>query len=219
MGAQEAAIPIAISLAPALVALFKASGTRATAWIIAALGGGGWLVALVLRLPVLMAVPLSGIVYGYFSSAMAGLFEETARSMLLRLDLVRRLSLRGAAALGLGWGLTEALLVYAIPAGLAAAAGRYGWTDLLPGALERNSALLIHLSLAMLLSWDPRSLKLLAASIVIHSAANSVAVTSLYLLRDVWLVELIIALFSAATFTAITACTLKRFKPPAGQAR
>lgn len=196
-------IPVIIALAPALIALAKVAGAKGGAWIIAVLGGGGWFLALILRIPILMAVHLQEAIYGYFASLMAGLFEETTRFLLLRIDLVRSSSIKGSIALGLGWGLVEALLVYAIPVCLIASLYQYNWVDLLPGALERNSAILIHLSLTLLLSRNPWSLKLLTASILIHSAANSIAMIALDLLTNAWLVELVIAVFSALTFTTI----------------
>ncbi|MCS7128824.1 MAG: YhfC family intramembrane metalloprotease [Sulfolobales archaeon] len=194
-------IPIAIALAPALIALAKVAGTKGINWVIAILGGSGWFLALILRIPILMAVPLPEVIYGYFASLMAGLFEETTRFLFLRIELVRSASIRRSIALGLGWGFIEALLIYAIPVSLAVY--QYSWIDLLPGALERNSAILIHLSLTLLLSRNPWSFKLLTASIIIHSAANITAITALYLLRNAWLVELVIAAFSALIFTTI----------------
>lgn len=209
---MNALIPIAIALAPALLALAKFAGFEKNAWVIALLGGSGWFLALILRIPVLMAVRLPATIYGYFSSLMAGLFEEIVRLLFLRIDLVRSCLVRGSIALGLGWGLVEALFVYAIPAYLAAAVGQYSWIDLIPGALERNSATLIHLSLTLFLTRNPWSFKLLAYSITIHTVANSVAITALSLLRNVWLVELVIAVFSASVFAFIAIPSLRNLK-------
>lgn len=212
------AIPVAIAIAPALIALARVAGAKGSAWVIAVLGGSGWFLALILRIPILMAVHLQEAIYGYFASIMAGLFEETTRFLFLRIDLVRSSSIKGSIALGLGWGLVEALLVYAIPVCLTASLYQYSWIDLLPGALERNSAVLIHLSLTLLLSRNPWSFKLLAASITIHSAANSIAITALGLLRNAWLVELVIALFSASVFAAIAIPMLKDLRSTVNRA-
>ncbi|MCX8185431.1 MAG: hypothetical protein RMI56_03090 [Sulfolobales archaeon] len=202
-------IPVAISLIPGSIALIRVADRYASAWIAAILGGSGWLLALSLRIPLLVIVYLPQFLYEYFASFMAGLFEEIFRFSLLRAGFIRRQSLRGVLSLGIGWGLTEALFLYSIPAALYGVAQTYSWVDLLPGALERNSAILMHLSLTLLLSRDTKRYRLLAASILLHSLLNSTAVTTLYILRDVWLVELLIAIVSVVVFLVIALPTLR----------
>lgn len=201
----EYVIPVLVSLVPGFVALARVAGMSSSTWLVAALGGGGWLLALVLRTPllVLLQTRSPGLTYLLTASILAGVFEEFTRSSVLRSGFAQRDEVRSQLALGLGWGLTEALLVYTIPVVLSVPVYGYHWVDLLPGALERNSAIVIHLSLTMLLSKNPRSYKLLATSIVLHSIVNLLAVTALLTLVSVWLVELVIAATSASLFTVV----------------
>ncbi|MCS7099331.1 MAG: YhfC family glutamic-type intramembrane protease [Sulfolobales archaeon] len=203
------AVPVAISLIPGCVALARTAGRSAGAWVAAALGGGGWLLALSARIPLLVVVRLPQGLYEYFASFAAGVFEETVRFFLLRAGFTGERSSRVVLSFGIGWGLAEALLVYSIPAALYGFTQTYSWVDLLPGALERNSAIVIHVSLTLLLSRGIGRLSLLAASVLLHSALNSAAVAALHTLRNVWLVELVIAVLSAVVFAVIAVPTLR----------
>ncbi|MEM2079908.1 MAG: hypothetical protein QW104_04415, partial [Nitrososphaerota archaeon] len=150
-----------------------------------------------------------GLTYLIAASILAGVFEESTRSLILRASIARSGEVSGLLTIGLGWGLSEALLVYAIPVTLSAPVYGYDWVDLLPGALERNSAILIHLSLTVLLSRNPRSARLLVASAVLHSLSNLAAVAALLVLEDAWLVELVIATVSFSLFAGVALPTLK----------
>lgn len=203
-------IPIAISLIPGFIALLLISRKSFTLWLIALLGGGGWLVALMLRLPILSLLTQSPY-YILIASLMAGVFEECIRFLILRLGIISKFSLRGFTSLGLGWGLTEALLIYAVPVYVSSMIfNYYGLLDLLPGALERNSAIIIHLSLTLLMSLRIGSIKLLILAVILHSLINYLAVSSLILLGNVWYVEGIIALISLSIFIPILHLRLKQ---------
>jgi len=150
--ANCSSLALAVALLPASVALATTSGRRVDLWLVALLGGGGWLAALALRAPVLASLDPKSPASGYVASVLAGLFEESFRFAILRTELLRRSSTRGATALGLGWGLAEAALIYALPVLATSATRGYGLVELLPGAVERNSATAVHLSLALLMS-------------------------------------------------------------------
>ncbi|MEM4659722.1 MAG: hypothetical protein QW741_04105 [Sulfolobales archaeon] len=204
---------VLISLVPGFVMLARVAGRVSSAWLAAAVGGGGWLLALVLRVPLLVLLQnlTPGIIYLVAASVLAGVFEESIRSLVLRAAILKS-GRGGSLALGLGWGLTEALLVYAVPVSLSASVYGYDWVDLLPGALERNSAILIHLSLTVLLSKNPRSYRLLATSATLHSVSNLVAIVASLVLENIWLVELVIAMVSALLFVGIAMPMFKAFK-------
>ncbi len=202
-------IPILISSTPTLAVLIVIARKYVKLWLTALLGGGGWLTALLLRQPLLLMFAGIGISYAYIASLLAGIFEECLRLTLLRVGFIRELSVRGALSLGLGWGLVESLIIYLIPAYVAGVTMSYSWLDLLPGAIERNSAVMIHVSLSLLLSRDVKDLRLLIIAIVLHTLVNSVAVTSLMLLKDVWLVEGLIALMTLLISTLIILSTLR----------
>lgn len=150
--------------------------------------------------------------YPYIASFLAGLFEEGFRLTLLRIKFIRELFRKGAVSLGLGWGFSEALNIYAIPVYFTSIMIGYNWLDLLPGAIERNSAVLLHVSLSILLSVNPNDIRLLIASILTHTLVNIVGVLSLMMLRDVWLVEAIIALTVLSVYLSIM-LTVAKSKP------
>ncbi|MEM0361811.1 MAG: hypothetical protein QXT01_05585 [Sulfolobales archaeon] len=202
-------IPLLISFTPALTTLTLIARGDVRLWLIALLGGGGWILALLLRQPLLIMLTGIGPSYIYVASFLAGLFEECLRLVLLRINFVSRSLLKGSLSLGLGWGLSEALNIYTIPALITATLMGYSWLDLLPGAVERNSATLLHVSLSLLLSKNARDLRLLFAAIFLHTLLNVIGVTSLLMLKDVWLVEGLIALTSLLIFTSIAFSILR----------
>jgi uncharacterized membrane protein YhfC len=202
-------IPIAISLVPGLTALSLIARRSPTLWLIALLGGSGWLVALTLRSPLLLLFTQNPH-YLLIASLMAGVFEECVRFLILRLGIVSRSSLKGFTSLGLGWGLTEALIIYAVPAYMLGTVLNYGLLDLLPGALERNSAIIIHLSLTLLMSLRVGSFKLLVLAITLHSLINYLAVSTLSILGNVWVVECLIAVISLSVFIPVLNLRLRR---------
>lgn len=200
-------VAILIALLPAFAALVAVCGRRVSLWLVALVGGGGWLLALVLRAPILVFLDPRLVVSGYVASALAGLFEESVRFVLLRTEFVRRLSRRGATSLGLGWGLTEAVLIYALP---VVVAGDYGLAELLPGAVERNSAVAIHTSLALLISTNPGSLRLLMTAIALHTAVNCLAIASLAVFNNVWVVEGLLLVVAVVLLALATTLARKR---------
>ena len=208
---MEVLVALAVALLPASVALATTSGRRVDLWLVALLGGGGWLAALALRAPVLASLDPKSPASGYVASVLAGLFEESFRFAILRTELLRRSSTRGATALGLGWGLAEAALIYALPVLATSATRGYGLVELLPGAVERNSATAVHLSLALLMSVNPGSLRLLAVAVALHAATNCLALASLNAFRNVWVVEGVIAVVAVALL-ATAVRLVRRFR-------
>ncbi len=208
---MEVLVALAVALLPASVALATTSGRRVELWLVALLGGGGWLAALALRAPILASLDPRSPASGYVASVLAGLFEESLRFVILRTEFLRRLSTRGATALGLGWGLTEATLVYALPVLATSAIKGYGLAELLPGALERNSATAIHLSLALLISVNPGSLRLLAVAVALHAAVNCLALASLVAIGNVWVVEGVLVAVAVALL-ALAVALVRRYR-------
>ncbi len=206
---MDVIIPVLASITPTLTALALTSRKDLKLWLAALLGGGGWIVALLLRQPLLLMLMQAGPLYVYVASFLAGVFEESFRLLLLRIGFIKDSRVRGALSLGLGWGLTEALILYVIPVSLTSSLTGYSWLYLMPGAVERNSATLIHVSLSLLISRDVRDLRLLAAAITLHTLVNVAAVTSLKALKDVWAVEALIASMSLAVFLPIAFSIMK----------
>ncbi len=202
-------VPILISILPGLVALIMVSKTDRSLWLMALIGGAGWLVALIAREPVLLLIRSLDIIPRIcFASSLAGIFEEATRYLILRYFISKNnIDPKSSLSIGLGWGLTEALLVYAVQVPLATAIYGYQWTDFLPGAVERNTAILFHLGMSMLITLGVIGLInagiALLLAMYLHTVLNIVAGIVAIKIENVWVVEAIIALMTSATVLPI----------------
>ena len=211
------ALPILLALGPGLVALVVISRRSSHLWMNALLGGAGWFVALLVRLPLLMlARGLEIYARTFYASLMAGLFEETARYFVVRSRSHTVKNLRSSASIGLGWGLTEALMIYALQVPFAAAMTGYDWTVFVPGAVERNIATAFHLAMTLLISLTvigkPLVL-LLPTTISFHFLLNAAATYIAMQLEDPWIIEGSLALIVLATAIPVYAYTRRLLRP------
>lgn len=204
-GAFLPAILLGVGLAvgPFLAATIYLARFRGALWKAFVFGWAGWLLALVIRLvPVQvpqvllldrlqsdLTLALLLIVY---ASAMAGLFEEGVRYWFLRRWEGLRASRHALLAFALGWGVGEALVLY-VPAVATlplVQATPPALLDVLPGALERNLAILAHLSFTfVVLAALGRGKGLLALAMALHFALDFVIVAAFQLTGDIWLAE------------------------------
>jgi len=199
-----------IALVPGAVALFTAADLSVRRWIAAAAGGGGWLLAYALRIPVIIAAStaLAPQQRMWLLVLLSGVFEEGVRYAVMRIlsrgDSYR---VRDAVSLGLGWGVTEALLIYVAALPIAAMRG-LGYHQLLPGALERNSAIAFHALVSIVVAYAAarRSIPVLVGAMAMHSGLNAAAVLLLAYLRNPWAVEGAIALSLSVPAAAAYAC-------------
>lgn len=187
-----------ISVTPGLIALTYIIRCRKAGWLFPVLGGGGWLIALLSRTPLLYASinVFERSAYLAVASFMAGLFEEPVRYVMLRSSTSESSKLYNAIALGLGWGLTEALLLYVIPT-LTYSQMRYSLLDLMPGAVERNIAITAHVTFSILVMRSLNNLKYLILAVIAHGTLNAVGVATLEWTGNAWLTEAVLALFVA----------------------
>ncbi len=207
-------IPILVSVLPGLVALIVISRPNRSYWLMALIGGAGWLIALIAREPILL---LLGSLDLYpricLAAFMAGVFEEITRYLILKRFVSKNTDLYGALSIGLGWGLTEALLLYAIQVPLAATIYGYNWTDFLPGAIERNSAILFHLGMTILIMLGIIgfiSVKVaVPLAIGLHTLLDIIAGITAIEIGNVWIVEGIIALIALVVVLPIIYYFLK----------
>jgi uncharacterized membrane protein YhfC len=224
---------LVIALVPTLAFLIYFARRSGKLWTVAVLGGAFWLLALLARLPIVLPLqllpyllpawwlslsPLSqALVVAailFVSSLCAGLFEEGFRYLLMRLSPNFIKTPRHVLSLGLGWGFMEAFLLaglsyIAIIALLPFLAPLLGpelevATGLLAGGVERNSAIVVHVSLsvfvAMALWYAER--KWLWSAMLLHFAFNFIVVCALYGLvypilgtapLGIWLTEVLVA--------------------------
>ncbi len=87
------------------------------------------------------------------SSLLAGVFEETTRYFMVRYRFHNKDLLGEVLAVGLGWGVMEALIIYVLQALIASTYYGYTWIDLMPGAIERNWAIMFHVAMTLLITY------------------------------------------------------------------
>jgi uncharacterized membrane protein YhfC len=195
-----------IALLPGfLIFVFIARKTE-TMWLGAILGGVFWLAALLARTPLLMIIgilapiitPTALLLYVafalFFASLMAGLFEEGFRFLFLRWQPKFIETVKHALTFGLGWGLGEAIMVYAldvlavaffypmlIDLGIVLPPEPILILNILFGAVERNIAIIFHATATIFVAvavWHRKPLYL-GFAIVAHFLFNFVPI-SLY---------------------------------------
>ncbi len=199
-------VPVTVSILPALTALAYVARGSLDYWLAALVGGGGWFLALMARGPLFTIIDRPGMYSDMFMALVSGPLEEPVRFLLLRYFISGSRRKEYALVIGIGWGLAEAVIVFAAQAPVAASLG-YSWIQLLPGALERNTAILFHVSMSMLIALGimgrlRQSCSVILA-IIVHSAFNLAAVYIAKSMQNVWLVEAALLVVSLAIFTPI----------------
>jgi uncharacterized membrane protein YhfC len=200
---------ILVALLPCLVAAVYFARENKHAWICFLVGGTGWLGALILRLlPLQFPILIVGqsiattLLYLAYSSILAGIFEEGIRYLFLcRIRYIQK-SLKCGLSFGLGWGFVEAVVVYAVSILAASMMGSgYHFAGLLPGALERNIAIVAHVSYTLIVLKALKSKKFLLVAIVFHAVVDFFASVMTYSLQlPVWSVEGVIAAITMGIF-------------------
>ena len=169
-------------------------------WLDALVGGGGWLAAYLLRLPVLIALTTLGpLARSIIASILAGIFEEGLRYLLMRVRMKSSYSLKRASAFGLGWGLTEALLIFCVNVPLAVAVTGYGWLELMPGAVERNIAIIFHVAASCIIAVSLATARwpYMLIAVGLHSGVNMAGLAVMLTTRNPWVIEGVLALIVA----------------------
>jgi uncharacterized membrane protein YhfC len=193
-------LPILIAIMPVISILLWYSRLRLNYWLYVLFGGAGWFIALVARLPLLIYLRLvldRSVLFLVLSAVFAGVFEESTRLVMLDYFLREKINHK-PVVFGLGWGFMEALIIYVIPVSLIAIQHGYSWMDYLPGAFERNTAIIIHFSLTLLAAYAVVTSRgfakyffiLITASI--HALYNNIALYLLLLRYNAWFLESIL---------------------------
>ena len=173
-----------IAIIPAFLIFLYIARFKSSMWLSAIIGGCFWLVALLARTPILVALEFWGLtitptfyvvyitIVIFLGSFMAGLFEEGIKYGFLKkvprfIDTVKH-----ALSFGLGWGLSEALLNYVLT--VLVYGFLYDWLitiitlppepvlimNFMAGAAERNIVILFHVSATIFVAlavWHHRS--------------------------------------------------------------
>lgn len=165
-----------IAILPASILFLYIARFRGRLWLSALLGGVFWLVALLARLPIILGIELGvlfispAMILTYAAVAlliaalMAGLFEEGIKYLFVRSQPQFIETEKHALCFGFGWGLGEALLIYVVD--VLTYAFLYPFlatiiplppeavfiTSILIGSVERNLAIIFHVSATILVA-------------------------------------------------------------------
>lgn len=189
-----------------LVLVSKRIGYR---WLAALLGGLGWFIALLLRYPVFIPLTIyfgASSIIAYAQAGLAGVFEEPVRYFIIRYFYREKRDEKIAYSIGLGWGVAEALALYVLP--ILVVYSTTSFMKALPGAIERNTAILFHVSASniILTGIKKSSIGYLAVAIVLHGLLDITAIKLLYIVGEPFLLEGILALITLTVF--IFSCIL-----------
>jgi len=205
-------VAVLIALLPAFILflfLFFSSWENLL-WVVFGLGALGWFLAFLLRiLPLQAPVKIYGPMFTLtlwnlaYASILAGLFEEGIRYVLMRKIWFIRQSFRHVTSFGLGWGFGEAAIIYVgTLISLWIIGKHFTFLDMLPGAVERNLAIVIHVALTFILIKAIVSLRFLWFAMGIHAGVDFLVTTVYRIYRlPIWEVETIIALIAIILFT------------------
>ena len=180
-------------------------GMEDTLWSIFGLGILGWIIALLLRIiPLQTPAKIYGLEFTstfwnlLYTSILAGVFEESIRYILMKKVWFIRQSFRHITSFGLGWGFGEAAIIYVGALTSLWMMGKHlTLLEMLPGAVERNLAVVIHVALTFILFKAMVSLRFLWFAMGIHAGVDLLAAVSYHTYHlPVWIVEVVLALAS-----------------------
>jgi uncharacterized membrane protein YhfC len=198
---------ILIALVPSFALFVYVARTRKSMWLAFAIGAIGWTVALYARLPILNVIQTiisSSIIVFAIASLFAGIFEEGIRYVLVRKIKYLRFDWRHVLSFGLGWGFFEAVLMYAVNmlATIYVLGYEIPFLDMLPGAVERNFAVMLHVGLTFIVykAVISRKIAWVPVAIALHAIVDFIFV-SLYYTPEfpVWYAEVAVLVMSSLT--------------------
>jgi len=218
-------VAILIAIVPAFALFIYFARTKGSMWLAFILGGAGWLGALLLRLlPVQFPLVIYGqgfasnLLYFGYTSLLAGLFEEGIRYICIKKASFTREDHSHVLSFGLGWGFLEAVFIYVLNVLIILVLmPELTFMELLPGAIERNVAVLLHSALSFLVLCALKIKRFLVLAVGLHAVVDMIAMSIYYyvFIGEVWLVEGI--LFAMVLLIAIfTYPIVKRYSPIRG---
>jgi uncharacterized membrane protein YhfC len=206
-------LAIALALVPAIFLAVYFARASLYVWLSFVIGFVGWIAAIVLRL-VPLQLPLilnltssSSTVYVIYAAILAGVFEEGIRYLLVKKIRYTGESFRSILSFGLGWGISEASIIYGAAAIFAIiTTPSISFFDLLPGAVERNSAIMLHVALSLLVLKAAKGHKrFLFLAMFIHASDDAFAVLFADAVYNIWLTESAILVISVIILLVILA--------------
>lgn len=204
-------IAVLLSVLPGAILIVYLSKTDLNKYLIAVLGGIAWTIAYFLRKPLLVQAAslelLSNII---ISSLLAAVFEESIRYIIMKCsDWIKKKkgifgienSFSLPLILGLGWGVTEALIIFVVYLSYLLLMNQpITFMAALPGAVERISVIFFHTALTMIVYYSLKNKIHLLTAMFLHFFMNTISVISAKVYYvDVWLIELFIIIVTIIT--------------------
>ena len=181
-------------------------------------GAVGWLVALLLRLPILTLVNQTGNLWLiiFISPLLAGVFEESVRFLLIRKTIKPESLVGFVLSFGIGWGIGEILVLHTLSLVnlmiiIAFNISVPGMPPLpspdqlfylgLLGCYERWIAVAAHVAFTLIIIRAvPRRYTYLLAAVFGHFLLDFGVVIVLYLVKNVVLVEVAATILTAGLY-------------------
>ena len=203
-------------MGPFLLFTFRFAGKDKDYWRSFFFGSVGWVTALTVRyvpvhipliiFPIRLAVnTFSTTIYYAYAALAAAIFETGFRYLFLRrsknsyLDKNSSFNSKHVFTFGIGWGVGEALIVYSLPMIiiLLFSSDPFSSSTIFLGSLERNFAIISHLSLTLIVSSSfVRGKKFLVLATILHFILDFVPIMTLSITENFWITELVVALIS-----------------------
>lgn len=201
-------LAVLLSFAPGLAFFVYYSRKNKNLWKSFFIGGLGWFISYIAGNIPKMA-PISalgkGVIettgYILYASIVTGVLEEGLRYLIVKkANNYIKPDKEHILSMGMGWGLMEAVVIYAGAVFTNIIMINYPVTllELLPGAIERNSAVLLHLGYSYMILKSLKSKKYLFLAIAGHALVDFFAVVLLMPIGDAWIIEGIIFVISVA---------------------
>ncbi|MCD6515657.1 MAG: YhfC family intramembrane metalloprotease [Candidatus Odinarchaeota archaeon] len=182
----------------------KLKGEHPKLFVIA---GAGWLVALVLRFPILYGASfiLDLLMYYVMSAILAGVFEEGFRYILAKKLTLDERTNGEILSFGIGWGVFEVWIVHTLSLAtllmlILMNISFPGMTRIPPpeqlfisgmaSVIERWIAVSFHIIATLVITKALLNKNYLWIAIILHSVLDLIAVLSGFIGLNIWLIEL-----------------------------
>ncbi|MHA1469875.1 MAG: YhfC family glutamic-type intramembrane protease [Candidatus Asgardarchaeia archaeon] len=182
----------------------KLKGEHLKLFVIA---GAGWLVALILRLPILYGTSfiLDLLMYYVMSAILAGVFEESFRYILAKKLTLDERTNGEILSFGIGWGIFEVWVLHtsnlttllililmniSIPGMPVIPPPEQLFISGMAGVVERWIAVSFHVIATLVITKALLNKNYLWIAIILHSVLDLIAVLSSFIELNIWLIEL-----------------------------
>lgn len=189
-------LAILIATIPFLIILFYYSRLDYKKYLAFFIGMLGWLVAFLLRLPLINQISLTSNLWMIIliPSLLSGFFEEILRFLSLRFIGFAK---KNFFLFAMGWSFAEIILIYCINIIYFLSFNQQvSFISALPGLIERFSATILHLAFTIIVLKSINNKKLLGLAVGLHIVMNLFGILLLALNFNVWIIELFLIILA-----------------------